>query len=314
MNIELSKNNHFTWGYNETPWTDRTTLYDKFFIQYGKVSYISENFRKVCVETAREISQEANRLKKRPLIYYSGGIDSESIIAAFLESNQDFSVAHIRFQPNLNAHETKYVEKFSNKHNLDLVLFDVYPEEYLQRPKTMFTAIRDNSRMIELQLMTSIIKDIKERYFPVLDHPGTYLYRNNVRISEPSQWFWKDYESLMFYYNYCKHESLPSCPSFYHWSPEIILSFLIDPLIRDLVTNKTYGKLTNRTTTTLLYQSTFPDYELETRPKFTGFEYLSKKFLRSLNYQLISEIKYPRYSGQIFEYYRLIEKLGYYDH
>lgn len=309
MNIELSKNNHLIWGYNNVPNTIRTDPYDKFFIRYGKINSLPKNFRSSCIDTAREIYDSAKKVSKVPLIFYSGGVDSETMVISFMESKVNFSIAHIRFQPKLNEHETQYVEKFSRKYNLDLKLFDVDVENFLKSNHTFDIAVRDNSRIIELEIMKSITNEIRDHYFPVLDHPGTYLYREHTVLAEPSRWIWKDYESLMFYYNYCKNEDMSACPSFFHWSPEIILSYLLDKEIIDLVNNRSYGKITNRTTTMKLYASTFPEYSIEGRAKFTGYENISKKLLRDLNYKLISRTRYAKQSGQEFEYSNLIKQL-----
>jgi hypothetical protein len=308
MNIELSKNNHLTWGYNNIAGSVRTNPYDKFFINYGKASLIKD-FRSCCIDTAKEIYNAALTVSKTPLIFYSGGVDSETMLISFIESKVDFSVAHIRFQPKLNEHETFYVEKFSKKYNLDLKLFDVDVESFLRSSNTFDIAVRDNARMIELEIMKSITDEIKHCYYPVLDHPGTYLYREHTVLEEPSRWMWKDYESLMFYYNYCRNENMPACPSFFHWSPEIILSYLLDKQIVDLVNNRSFGKITNRTTTMSVYKNTFPEYEIETRSKFTGYENISKRLLKDLNYKLICKTRYSKQSGQEFEYSSLVKSL-----
>lgn len=309
MNIELSKNNHMVWGYNEIPWADRTDLYDKFFINYGRINAIPENFREACIITANEIAECARKNNKRPLIYYSGGMDSESIIAAFLEANIDFSIAHIKYVPGYNQHEYSYVKKFIKKYDLDLLEFSVNPIEFLSEEKLFSYAIRDNARLIETHLLTSITENIKKDFFPILDHPGTMLYRKNPNLKEISEWVWKDFEHLMFYYNHCKNENMNACPSFYHWSPEIILAFLLDPVTVDLVTNKTYGKITNRTSTLSMYKNAFPEYQFEERPKYGGFEYIPKTLINDLNRKLNSKTFYDRHSGQAYEYNELIRML-----
>ena len=99
------------------------------------------------------------------------------------------------------------------------------------------------------------------------------------------------------------------CPSFFHWSPEIIYSFLTDPLTQDLVEGKIPGKVTNRTSTLKLYQNTFPDYNFESRSKFTGHEFIDKAFLNRLNFQLYSELKYNRHSAQRYSYSEILKIL-----
>jgi hypothetical protein len=311
MNIELSKHNHMVWGYNQVPWSKRFSIYDRFFISYGQAKEKDLSFREACIRTAREISECAEQLGKTPLIFYSGGVDSETMIAAFIESGKQFSVAHIRFMPNFNEHETHYVRKFAQRMNLKILEFEVDTLDFLSNPKTFDTAVRDNSAMIELHLMTAITDQIKDKFYPVLDHPGTYLYRNGKDLSQRTEWLWKDYEFIMFYYNHCINESMSACPSFYHWSPEIILSLLTSPEVYGLVSNKFEGKITNRTITTPLYQNAFPEYNLENRKKYTGFEFIPKDFLNDINSKLRQVTQCNRAVGQIYEYHELLKVLGY---
>jgi hypothetical protein len=311
MNVELTKNNHMVWGYNSIPWTDRKTLYDKFFITYGKINQVPSNFRESCINAAKEIEIKCKNIKKRPLIYYSGGIDSESIIAAFLIAGIDFSVAHIKYLPNYNDHEYFYVQKFIKKYSLDYKEYSVDAEKFLTSTRCFDLAVRDNARLIETHLLTSITDQIRDKYYPILDHPGTMLFRKNLNLSEPGDWHWKDFEHIMFFYNYCKNENLDACPSFYHWSPEIILAFLLDPLIKDMVSGKIYGKITNRTSTLPLYNNTFPEFNFERRNKYGGFEFISKKLINELNNKLIKKTFYDRHSGQEYAYNDLIKNLGY---
>lgn len=313
MNIELTKNNHMVWGYNDIPWSNRSCLYDRFFINYGKSQNHYKSFREACIDTAKELSEKAQSLGKRPLIYYSGGIDSESIIAAFLESGNDFSIVHIRYVPDYNNHEYKFVDKFVRKHNLDLIEYQVNPIDFLKSDKCFSLAIRDNARLIETHLLTSITEFIRDKFFPILDHPGTMLFRKNKDLSQPGDWHWKDFEHIMFYYNHCVNEKMHACPSFYHWSPEIILSFLLDPIIKDLVSDKIYGKVTNRTSTLNLYLSAFPEYSFEPRMKFGGFEFIPKSLIHSLNNRLNKKTFYDRHSGQEYAYKEILKILGYND-
>lgn len=308
MNIDLSKNNHLEWGYNEVVGASRTSPYDKFFIKYGTISS-KVNFKTACVNTAIEISDISKKINKQPLIFFSGGIDSEAIIYSFLLSKRDFSIAHIRYQPSLNDHEYQYVQKVAKKYNLDVKIFEVDVLDYLLKEETFKLSLRDNSIMIELLLLASITDKIKDKFFPVLDHPGTYLYRESPEIDKIGQWFYKDYEHLMFYYNHCKNERMPGCPSFYHWSPDILYSFLTDPLIEDLTNCLIPGKVTNRTSTIKLYQNTFNEFVFEPRSKFTGHEFISKKILSKLNFELYSKLKYDRHSGQRFLYSDIVKRL-----
>jgi len=310
MNIELSKHNHMIVGYNDVPWTTRSTLYDKFFVKFGKVNKVPGSFREACITSAEEISARCCELNKTPLVMYSGGIDSEVIAASFIAAGKNFSLAHVKYGPDYNRHETEYVYRFCDRYKLDLKQFEVDPIEFFSRASTIPNAVADNARLIELQLITDITDKIKDLYFPISDHPGVVLYRDNPILSKASKWYWKDYEHLSAYYFHCMRKNIDACPSFYHWSPEIILAFLLDPMIAKLVNNDPYGKITIRTTAAPLYKKTFPEFNFEDRPKYRGFEYIPKTLINNLNRQLNAKTFYDRHSGQAYEYNELIRMIS----
>jgi hypothetical protein len=308
MNIELSQNNHLKWGYNGIPGSIRQSPYDKFFIQYGKIQR-ELDFRNACIETANEISKKAENDQKKPLIFFSGGIDSEAIIYSFLLAKKDFSVIHIRYGPNFNNHEFDYVKTIVATYDIDIKIFEIDTLKYLDNPENFDLALRDNSIFLELNLLCSVTKDIRDKFFPVLDHPGTYLYREDTSVNLPGRWYYKDYEHLMFYYNHCVNESMSGCPSFYHWSPEILYGFLTDPLIKNLTDGVFPGKITNRTSTLKLYQNTFPEFNFMSRSKYTGHEFIDKEILNKFHFRLYSKLKYNRHSAQRYEYSEIVNLL-----
>lgn len=300
-------------GYNGESFSYRKNLYDQFFVSYGKIDSVPVSFRQACIDSAVEISDVCQKLNKRPLVMYSGGIDSELMIAAFLESKRDFSVAHVKYTPNFNDHETRYVEQFSKKYDLDLHYFDVDPIEYFNDRNNFDQAVRDNAHLIETQLITSITPLIKDKFFPISDAPGVAMFRTEKDISKKSPWYWKDYEHLSAYFFHCLKENMSACPSFYHWSPEIILAFLLDPIVVKIVNNDIEGKITLRTTSGRIYNTAFPEYSSFVRPKYNGFENLPKDIVKKINQELHFYTFYDRHSGHAFEYNDLIYQLGYHD-
>lgn len=296
-------------GYNKVPWTTRTELYDKFFINYGKIETRPVSFRQAAIDSATEISKRCKKINKIPLILYSGSIDSELIVAAFITAEVEFVVGHMKYMPYYNQHETQYVHKFCGNYKLQLQEFEVDAIKYLQTAQTMLDAAADNARQIELQFITTMTDTIKNKYYPVSNHPGVMLYRGDADLNEPSKWYWKDYEHLASFYFHCMRKQLEACPSFFHWSPEIILAFLLDPLIDDLVSNRIYGKISIRTSTLPLYLNAFPEFNFETRPKYRGFEYMSKHLINEINKKLNAKTFYDRHSGQTYEYNELVNLL-----
>src|SRR4051794_32718324 len=105
MNILLSKNNHFEFGYNGEPFNFRTSPEDQWFARYGKCERKTESFRKECLQTARDISAVADG---KVSVLFSGGVDSEAALRSFVRADQPVQAAILKFKNGLNEHDISY--------------------------------------------------------------------------------------------------------------------------------------------------------------------------------------------------------------
>lgn len=310
MNIVLSKDNHFKIGYNQIPSIGRSNRYDKFFTQYGKIKYIPKNFREAAIQTAIEISDLCNNINRIPLIMYSGGISSEIILASFLESKRKFEVAHIKYIPDVYSSRTNRVQEFCRIHNLYPRYFNIELDKFFNDSIHIKNAVRDNAYKIDKQFLTSITLNIRDTFFPVSNHFKISMNRTNSNLNEIGDWIWKDYECHSSYFNHCYNENLNACPSFHRWSPEIMFAFLIDPEIINLIENRTYGKVTVKTTIPKIYHNAFPEYDLISNTIPKTVEYVNKSWSVESNRYLKYLTYYDKINSNDFNYYELLDILG----
>lgn len=315
MNIELSKNNHFQWGYNNEPWSKRVRLYDRFFARYGKVSEEFNNnpltLRQACIDTARQIAAYCKTINRKPMVFYSGGLDSEVVIAAFLQSGEDFSIGHLRYLPEFNYHDTMWVYRFCRANGLQLKEFEIDPIEFFSKTETFETAVKDNARLIQMQLVTHLMDTVKDEYYPILGNGEPYLFRENPDPLDYSRWIFKELEYMMPWYNHAMNNNIQSCPGFFQWNPEITVSFLLDPVMVNLISNKLTYKVTSRSSKYTIYKNAFPEYELQPRKKYTGYEMIPRDIITRLNRNLNYYTFYDKHSCQEYEYYELLDHYGY---
>lgn len=310
MNIELTYNNHFVWGYNQTPWARRERLYDRFFATYGKTSLEDHlSLRDACIDAAKKICIQAKAAGKKPMVFYSGGLDSEVVIAAFLQSGEDFSVAHLKYLPELNYHDSEWVYRFCRLHNLDVKEYTVDPEQYFIRPEVFEQAIKDNIKHFEMVLVNHLMDLTKDEYYPILGNGEPYLFK--VDNSQNSKWVFRELEYMMSWYFHASNNNIHSCPGFFQYTPEVMLSFLLDPVMIRLANNRIPGKITSRTSKFSIYNNAFPEYEFQPRRKYTGYEYIPRNILNTLNQKICSHTFYDKHSYEEIEYNALVRMMQY---
>lgn len=311
MNTELSYNNHFVWGYNRQPWILRQRLYDRFYSSYGRAEFNAANpwsLRQAAIDSARKISMSAKKYGKVPMVLYSGGLDSEVVIAAFLQSGEDFTVGHLKYQPELNYHDSEWVYRFCRANNLNLKEYQVDPQEYFTRSQTFSMAVKDNIKLFEMTLVNHLMDLTCDRFFPILGNGEPYLFK--VENSLDSAWHFRELEYMMPWYIHAMNNNIQSCPGFWQYTPEIMLAFLLDPVMQDLCNNRIPGKITSRTSKYKIYCNAFPEYDFQPRRKFTGYEYISRENLNPLNQKINSKTFYDRHSYQEYEYNQLVRDMS----
>ncbi|MDX9730528.1 MAG: hypothetical protein RBT63_02050 [Bdellovibrionales bacterium] len=137
--FEYTSQNHFQFGYRDpitltTRWMNRR-FHEKelFTVRYGRATRHFATWREANREAARLILSSAHSKGLSPIVCYSGGLDSEIMLTAFLEAaledsstrpNSPFSVATLNLIDSngqaLNAHDTDYIRAYRESASQEL--------------------------------------------------------------------------------------------------------------------------------------------------------------------------------------------------
>jgi hypothetical protein len=219
-------------------------------------------------------------------IMYSGGLDSEVILLEALKLGLDIRPVVIRFANDLNAHDVYYAEQFSQKFNIDLIYLDIDIQAWNQ----------DTSEFGYLGLVQKygFVHPAAPLNFWARDQlhalVGECLCITGtgdlplLRLPDPQnifdvEWYFcftidSQYKRLHWYQEHYPQDA----PMFFIYTPELVCSFLQEREMADCVKNP--YKLSVSSSKKALYSRLWP--ELETRPKFTGFEKLETSTVTNL--------------------------------
>lgn len=246
MNVKLSDNDHFQFGYTEThQWT----------VSYGKCSREPKNFHDECLETARTINKNTS---EDITVLFSGGVDSEVAVRSFVEAGIKINVAIMRFKDGLNSHDIEYAIETCREFKItptfyDLDLLGFWKEDYL--PYAHLT------RCFSPQLITTMWLIDQIPGFIVLGSGECLLEKKH------DHWYLLEKERIASWYRFFIKRNRSGCPGFFQYTPEIMLSYLNDPEVVKMVKDSVVDSSTKIKLE--MYQQHFP---VKTRPKFTGFE------------------------------------------
>jgi hypothetical protein len=274
---ELSHENHFKFGYNHRAFCFRENANDQWWVHYGRCQRDPLNFRDECLATARLI---ASKSPKPPVIFFSGGIDSEVVLQSFVEAKLPFRLVTIRFNNGLNNHELEYVKGTCEKLKVATEFIDLdVPNFWRQR----LLEFADPVRSVSPQLLVMMWAMDQFENYPILGSGECVL-----RKEESSQiWSLHEKEKIAAWYRHLLLRKKNGCPGFFQFTPELILSYLQDKMIVDLIENDKNLLISNYSIKLQFYQQHF---ELIPREKYTGFE---KLMAEDSHYRNLLENRYP---------------------
>jgi hypothetical protein len=276
----LTHKNHFQFGYNGQYFNDRASPNDIWNVKYGEIDDNSSgdayNFRSACIATASAIREDFR--DKEIWLLFSGGIDSEVMIRAFKAAHIEFKVAIMRFENGYNQHDIDWAINCCHTLKITPTFFDLNVKEFLTSAEAYKFAEQTRCAFPEMLphmwLMEKISKE--EGGIPVMGSGEPLLvkmvpgdYRSGYHQYFKSDWYIHEKESIAGWYRFLAKNNMPGVAGFFQYTPEIMLSYMIDPVTRDLINDRNIGKLTSVSSKFELFSNHFP---LDHREKYTGYE------------------------------------------
>lgn len=245
-------------GVNE--FQDRDNRQQKYTVEFGRASKVM-SFKQASIEAAKQIYKDADG--DTIYISYSGGIDSEFIVYAFLEAGVPFEAITARFKYNLNAYDFSFVKKFCDNHNFKLNVLDVDIINFL------------STKMMDYALATKVCSPQFPLHMYLWDSFDGFIVAGHelqFRRNAPLKDFYlkaQEKEDSVHRYNAWRNRN--GAPAFYFYTPELVLSFMLDNEMTKLFTfGKTFRiAYSGLETKTRVYENCF---DLERRESSSGFE------------------------------------------
>lgn len=273
---ELTHQNHFKFGYDNDWFRFRENAENKWMVKYGAVNRPAEDFYNECLETAKLIRDTTDG----PLtVLFSGGSDSELVIRSFKRLGIPITAAICQFNDNYNLHDISFAVVACNQLNVRYNIIQLDINKFLENDCVTYaeaTQCRDPMLCSTMWLADQV------NGTPIIGSGECYLVKRTPQAYidgespyEATPWDLYEKELIAAWY---RHFMLPgkerkAVPGFFQYTPEIMLSFLQDERIDDLVNDRLYGKRSTMTSKFGIYQKYFP--ELAPRKKYHGYELIN---------------------------------------
>lgn len=293
---EYTQQNYFRFGYERPlfdgsdefvrgkPYKERTTTFDRWWCEYQKVnvSRACSSWRTENTFTAMQIADYARRLGLVPELFFSGGIDSEVMVRAFMEANVNFLITIVMFEDRLNLHDISFAVSFCQSHGLPYRILEIDLLRFWNNidpntGRTMLDEIAILSKTFSPQLCEIIFSSLTighagdkpglKTTLPVFGSGEPHLVKRNEK------WYLSEKERIASLYRAPMALDIPAIPAFFQYNPENTLAFMQS----DAVLNNLYRTDLNDSTNAkfAIYSQSYPD--LVYRPKYTGFELVQEE-------------------------------------
>jgi hypothetical protein len=293
MELELSRGNHFRFGYDGIWFADRQTPRDAWCVAYGRCERPPADWRTECIETARAI-RAATDLDL--WVLFSGGIDSEVTVQSFLFAEVPVKVAITRFDNDLNRHDVRYATKFCENHQIPYKILRLDIERFVESGRALEFAER--TKCMQPQVLHTMWAMDQVDGYPILGSGECYLVKRSAPINgslaedvDPDVWEMFEKERIAAWYRHLMIQNRPGCAGFFQYTPEVMLAFLLDPTVVALCNNRYPLETDTVHFKPEIYRKYFL---LEPRKKYNGYENILH--LADL-LQLELERRYGAYNG-----------------
>jgi hypothetical protein len=217
----------------------------------------------------------ANKVGKLQVLY-SGGLDSQYVCEVLLKLGIKFETIIIELKDSngnsYNDHDTKWAYEFCHAKNLKPTVYDLDFDNFVKTGKNV--EIAESVECCAASIPHTLYALSQLDGFTILGNDPPYLRYEK----EKDQWSLEELQYIHAILRFYKKNNLNGCPFLLSYTPEMMLSFLLDPAIVKLGTGQIPGKLGSNSTKSYVFNNgsnfNLPVYDFvtKTRVKQTGFE------------------------------------------
>ena len=218
------------------------------------------------------------------LLMLSGGLDSEYVFRVFRHLKFDFTPVIIRLigkhcPTDYNVNDTAQGFDLCKTYNVEPIVIDFNFDEFFDSGEIFELMHTWRCRGIGVVTILKVAESLDG--FTVMGNDPPYL-RFNEKIKE---WQLEEEELIHTLLRFYQGKNLQGCPFLLSYTPEMMLSFLLDPHVVDLASGKYPGKTGTNSTKSHVFNNgsgfNMDHYDVD----------LAKKIVRGE----VTNIKMPRY-------------------
>lgn len=253
----------FEWGYNDRPFTFRSSPNDRFYVKFEKIRRKPENFYKEMLLCAEKIYNKYDNIH----ILLSGGLDSEIVIRSFVDQKLRVIPTIIRFPRGINKHDISFAFDFCSTHNLKPLIIDFDPIQFYKTKESFFYIDNSQCAIPAFPILCKIIEMINGTVIIGSGEPEMAINPANNKLSVRD--VEHEYSISKFAYK-MGYDNVISL--FFQYTTELVYSSYMNPVLKQITSKEKF-------ISTVDYKYDFYSHyfkNLTPRKKYNGYENINK--------------------------------------
>jgi hypothetical protein len=268
--IYTSENNWYKWRYGtdgqDFGHSKRSQLTDPFITDWsGGSKRPTMSFKEELLYAARSTLDHYPGM--RPAVFFSGGVDSELMLRAYLEIGSNPEVFIVRYEDNINIYDVSYAVVIAETLGVDYRIVDFNLRRFFENDAIEIAQVAeiDRPRMLPSLKFTECADGLI-----IVGHSDVRWYRPHENYSTKAEWIAQDFEHDCGCDKYNIALNRPAVYQWWKWTPQLIQSYMNLNWFKRLTNDEIPGKLGINSTKIEGFREAYP--ELIKREKRTGFE------------------------------------------
>jgi hypothetical protein len=300
--MEFTKNNYLQGHGHGSDW-------------YVDLSPASRKVKSYYEETVHAMENLYETKTGKFQVLYSGGVDSQYICEVFLKLKMDFDTIIIRLMSNngevYNQHDIAYAYEFCAKNNITPIIYDVNFDDFVESGKIV--EIAESVNCCSFAVPATFYVANKLDGYSIIAGGDPYIKYNESK----NVWLFEELEYAHSSLRYYAKNNLNGSPFILSYTPEMMLSFLLDPKMVALGLGLVPGKTGSNSTKSHVYNNgsgfniDVYDFVNLIRIKYTGYEKISySPIIDHPNLKIFEEFK-KKWNGEYVEpYHDVVTRLS----
>jgi hypothetical protein len=234
-------------------------------------------------------------------ICYSGGLDSEYALSVF--RHLKMPVTPVIMRTAYNGHETQYAFNYCKNRKIKPVIIDLDYDNFVESGQLLEIATEMKCAAYQIPCNMWLISQLDGTVITGNDPP-------HMKKKDDGLWYLDEEEIIHSQFNYFKKHKIHGTPFFLSYTPELMLSFLLDPTMKLLANNGIQGKLGTNSTKVHVFNNNQGAFKLENRVKQHGYEQVeTSEIYNHPDIQTVNTWKEKWYGSSDHQYHKVVETL-----